>query len=80
MLEVGGSAGDAAGDNYDSIENVIGTAFNDWIVGDTQANNLDGGAGNDYILGLTGNDYLWGGDGDDRLDGGENRPLRRRRQ
>ncbi|MCW2276516.1 Ca2+-binding RTX toxin-like protein/subtilisin family serine protease [Rhodoblastus acidophilus] len=72
MLEVGGSAGDAAGDNYDSIENVIGTAFNDWIVGDTQANNLDGGAGNDYILGLTGNDYLWGGDGDDRLDGGEN--------
>ena len=52
-----------------SIENVIGTDFNDSIVGSNGANRLEGGAGNDTLAGGgandTGNDTLIGGDGDD---------------
>ncbi|MBE9084515.1 MULTISPECIES: FG-GAP-like repeat-containing protein [unclassified Tolypothrix] len=56
-----------------SIENVIGSNFNDSLYGDGQANRLEGNGGNDLIEGRSGNDILSGGLGNDRndtLDGG----------
>jgi trimeric autotransporter adhesin len=38
---------DAVGDTYSSIENLIGSHFDDILVGNAQANVLTGGAGND---------------------------------
>ena len=61
--------GVASGDTLTSIENLIGTAFNDILVGDDNANRLEGGAGNDTLLGVGGNDTLLGDDGDDTLYG-----------
>jgi Ca2+-binding RTX toxin-like protein len=46
------------------------TADSDLMVGDGNANTLDGLAGDDVISGGAGNDTLRGGDGDDVLDGG----------
>jgi Ca2+-binding RTX toxin-like protein len=53
-----------------SIENVIGSNFNDSLYGDGQANRLEGNDGNDYLEGKSGYDVLSGGLGDDTLDGG----------
>jgi serralysin len=52
-----------------TIENAVGGAGNDLIIGNDCANVLEGGAGNDTLLGMSGNDILVGGDGGDRLDG-----------
>lgn len=65
------TGGDAQGDVLTSIENVIGGAGNDSLVGaDSIANVLTGGAGIDRLYGLSGNDTLVGGAGGDQLDGG----------
>jgi ELWxxDGT repeat protein len=48
-----------------AFENAIGGGGNDQLVGNTLANILDGGAGNDLLTGLAGNDTLVGGLGDD---------------
>jgi Ca2+-binding RTX toxin-like protein len=58
------------GDRLISIENVSGTALNDTMTGDANANRFDGGAGNDRLYGLAGNDTLNGQAGDDSLFGG----------
>jgi Ca2+-binding RTX toxin-like protein len=58
-------------DDLCGIENVKGSAFNDYIWGDDGANVLEGGAGNDEIYGRGGNDELNGGDGNDKLRGGD---------
>lgn len=52
------------------IENAVGGAGNDRIVGNQVANRITGGAGNDYILAGAGDDILVGGDGADVLNGG----------
>ena len=55
-----------------SVENIIGSNFNDIIRGrDDAANFLYGGAGNDLLYGEAGNDALNGGHGDDTIDGGK---------
>ena len=64
------SGGDAAGDVLSSIENVIGTAFDDTLVGDGSANQLFGTGGRDTLDGGDGNDLLDGGEDDDALTGG----------
>lgn len=64
-------AGDAVGDTFDSIENLIGSDFDDNLNGDQKSNLIDGGAGNDVIRGLGGLDTLIGGSGDDSLRSGE---------
>ena len=53
-----------------SIENIIGSAFDDTLTGNTGANAMSGGAGNDTINGDAGNDTIDGGTGDDVLNGG----------
>ncbi|MGV0758504.1 M10 family metallopeptidase C-terminal domain-containing protein [Tistrella mobilis] len=61
------SSGDAAGDSFNSIERVVGSAFDDRLAGNSGANALIGGAGNDELNGRGGNDVLDGGDGRDRV-------------
>ncbi len=65
-LEAGaGTSGDADGDSYISIENIIGTddaSARDYIWGD---------AGDNHIQGMAGHDLLEGGDGADIIDGGD---------
>ncbi len=55
----------AAGDTYNLIENLTGSAFDDYVYGDNGANVIDGGAGNDILKGYAGNDQLIGNSGDD---------------
>jgi Ca2+-binding RTX toxin-like protein len=62
--------GDAQGDVFHSIENVIGSKFVDVLNGDTGANRLNGGEGNDFLFGNGDDDVLTGGFGEDRLSGG----------
>ncbi|MGA0530586.1 calcium-binding protein [Hansschlegelia sp. KR7-227] len=59
------NSGDARGDVYSSIENLIGSRFNDALGGDGAANRLSGGAGNDRLNGGLGQDILEGGAGAD---------------
>ena len=61
---------DAQGDTFDSIENLIGSAFNDVLTGNTAANAVSGGAGADTLNGNGGGDTLFGGLGLDTLTGG----------
>lgn len=60
-----GRGGDAEGDMLFSIENLIGSRFDDRLVGDAGANSLSGGDGNDLLSGGAGNDILDGGAGKD---------------
>lgn len=62
--------GDGASDTLFSIEDLIGSAFNDFLTGEDGANRLDGGAGHDTLNGLGGDDTLTGGSGDDTINGG----------
>jgi len=52
-----------------SIENVIGTSFDDIVTGSSQANAISGSGGNDAIDGGSGNDAIDGGNGNDALKG-----------
>jgi large repetitive protein len=60
-----GTQGDALGDTYHSIENLIGSvAGHDTLTGDGNANILTGGAGGNNVLeGMAGADMLDGGGG-----------------
>ena len=62
---VGGGLGS---DQLISIENLIGTSFNDTLRGNSGANELSGGLGSDLLRGSRGNDLLNGGDGVDTAD------------
>ena len=62
--------GDATGDTLTNIENLIGSAHNDILAGDRQANALTGRDGNDLLWASSGDDLLTGGPGADRLVGG----------
>jgi Ca2+-binding RTX toxin-like protein len=61
------SGGDAAGDTYSSIEQVIGSAQNDTITGDAGVNTLWGMGGDDVLIGSGGADVLKGGAGNDKF-------------
>jgi Ca2+-binding RTX toxin-like protein len=47
---------EAQADFYNSVENLIGSSFNDTLIGDAGSNALDGGRGNDTLTGAAGND------------------------
>ncbi len=67
----GGASGDQIGsDRLYSIENVLGGAGNDEIIGNGEQNLLSGGRGRDVINGRGGDDTIVGGLGNDRLTGG----------
>jgi len=51
-----------------AIEEVVGTAQDDILIGSSASDRLDAGAGGDRVLGSAGADALDGGDGDDILD------------
>ncbi|WP_225772765.1 calcium-binding protein [Inquilinus sp. Marseille-Q2685] len=60
-----GTGGDAQGDTLATVENVIGSGFDDHLYGDAGANALTGGAGDDTLRGGGGADVIDGGDGSD---------------
>lgn len=74
--------GSAVNGTLQGIENAIGSAGNDWIMGSSAANVLHGGGGDDIIsavqndrladqlFGDDGNDNLYAGSGNDQLTGG----------
>ena len=65
-----GGRGEAVNDSFDSIENLIGSYFDDDLKGDNGANRLDGGHGNDVLIGGAGDDVLIGGNGVNLFLGG----------
>jgi serralysin len=50
------NTGDARGDEYEGIEGLVGSQFNDSLTGDSAANTIDGHNGVDTMTGLAGND------------------------
>ena len=64
------SGGYAAGNTFESIENLVGSDYADDLIGDDNPNTLDGSAGNDNLDGGAGDDTLNGGADNDTLSGG----------
>jgi len=60
--------GDAVGDTFNSVENLVGSQFNDILTGDDGVNRLEGFLGDDTLQGGLGADILWGGLGFDTAD------------
>jgi len=63
--DVGGLVGNVSIAHGVTLENAIGGAGDDLLIGNSAANVLEGGAGNDIIYGGGGGDSLWGGAGAD---------------
>jgi Ca2+-binding RTX toxin-like protein len=53
-----------------AFEDVVGSAYGDFIDGNARDNMLDGRGGNDVILGRDGRDWIFGGDGADIITAG----------
>ena len=51
------NTGEAAGDTYISIENLVGSDFNDTLIGNNNDNTIRGGLGADALNGMGGFDY-----------------------
>ena len=62
---LGASSGDAQGDTWTGIQNLLGSRFNDRLYANDNANRLTGGLGNDTLVGRLGADTLDGGAGVD---------------
>ncbi len=54
-------------DTIQTVENIIGSDYNDILLGDAGANNIQGGLGDDFINGRTGNDIIDGGAGNNTI-------------
>ena len=53
-----GRGGDASGDTLWGIEDIIGSAYADTLIGDDHDNVIEGRAGADFLLGGGGNDWV----------------------
>lgn len=62
--------GDGTDYSLNGISNIIGSAHDDNIRGDSYDNYLFGGAGNDFLEGNDGDDTLVGGSGNNNIEGG----------
>ena len=71
------NTGEAEGDTYKSIENLLGSKYGDVLAGSGRSNYIWGGNGNDALVGRSGGDKLYGGSGNDRLNGGGGNDLLR---
>ncbi|MEQ1954066.1 calcium-binding protein [Mesorhizobium sp. CN2-181] len=65
LMNKSNNIGDAFGDFYWSIENILGSSFGDSLAGDALDNGIDGSGGSDTLRGYGGNDVLTGGAGAD---------------
>jgi Ca2+-binding RTX toxin-like protein len=70
-----GAFGDAEGDTFTGFEDITGSFFNDFLIGDSNQNTLSGSDGDDILSGMGGVDLLWGGEGIDFLYGGSSGDL-----
>ncbi|KZK90043.1 Bifunctional hemolysin/adenylate cyclase precursor [Pseudovibrio sp. Ad46] len=71
LTDQSNNTGDAAGDVYVSIENIMGSDKHaDHLTGDANANKIYGYGGNDTIIGGAGDDTFDAGAGDDTMEGG----------
>jgi Ca2+-binding RTX toxin-like protein len=68
-------ASGAGNDKISGVENVIGSAGDDALSGDSLANVIAGGKGNDVIKGGRGSDTLAGGDGNDTFVWGSGKDM-----
>jgi Ca2+-binding RTX toxin-like protein len=66
-----GYGGHAQGDILFGIENLWGSAYVDWLIGNDSANEIRGEDGNDTLVGNGGDDELRSGDGNDTVQGGD---------
>ncbi|MCI0753863.1 calcium-binding protein [Teichococcus vastitatis] len=64
------NGGDAQGDVLSGIENLVGTAFQDFISGNALANQMVGGLGDDTVRGNAGSDLLYGDGVDENAPAG----------
>jgi Ca2+-binding RTX toxin-like protein len=71
LLADSAAGGDAAGDQLDNIEILIGSAYADTLSGDDGDNALDGRGGENTLYGYGGEDGLWGGEDDDTMYAGD---------
>jgi Ca2+-binding RTX toxin-like protein len=70
LYDVTQNQGDALGDTYNAVNNLIGSSNRDILVGNNQKNTIYGGQGNDDLFGDWEDDQLYGQEGNDVLIGG----------
>jgi Ca2+-binding RTX toxin-like protein len=80
LRTMSGAGGHAEGDLYQGVDGVIGSVFDDTVIGfddessslaDFYFNYFEGGAGNDRLEGRGGSDQLFGGADNDTVLGGD---------
>ncbi len=69
LSNLAANAGEAVGDGFVNIDQIIGSTLNDRLFGDGNNNQLAGGDDDDVVSGGGGDDTLGGGAGADTLNG-----------